>query len=429
MANGLLDIFGSALGTTPPSYMEGLLGAQQTEDLRKRSIGSGLVNALVGYAAMPKNQNLGLGRILAGTAQAGIKGAQSVYDTAMQDYQTQAKIAEMKRQQEQQMSARDAVDKLLQDPKVANDPMAVAFIKSNPMEALKLYATPRERKTATVNNQVIDTATGDVIFTGEKELKAPPTRMKPQGRSEIMQELQPDGTWLDVGTKSLDAPKEPKALYAATPVETASGYVYMPTAEGASKGMPALDAATGKPVAGVISNKQLEARKAEEAKIAGKQSTLDQIQYVDAAIGSVKEILNDPLTFTAGLVGRAATAAGTPSNVALETAIKTIKANLSFDALKDIKASGATLGSISAPELELLGASVAGLNPNMSKADLLKNLKEIESRYNKIKVAAQKDLKPKDRTFVIDGQNIPARLSADGNYYAVINGKVQMVKE
>jgi len=98
MANGLLDLLGSALGTTPPSYMEGLLGAQQTEDLRKRSIGTGLVNALIGYAAMPKNQNLGLGRILAGAAQAGIQGAQGVYSGAVEDYQTKAKIDEMNRQ-------------------------------------------------------------------------------------------------------------------------------------------------------------------------------------------------------------------------------------------------------------------------------------------------------------------------------------------
>lgn len=98
MANGLLDVLSGALGTTPPAYLEGLLGQQATEDLRKRSIGSGLVNALVGYAAMPKNQNLGLGRILAGAAQAGMSGAQGVYDTALQDYQTKAKIDEMQRQ-------------------------------------------------------------------------------------------------------------------------------------------------------------------------------------------------------------------------------------------------------------------------------------------------------------------------------------------
>jgi hypothetical protein len=84
----------------------------------------------------------------------------------------------MKRQQEQQTSARQAVEKLLLDPKVANDPMAVAFIKSNPMEALKIYSTPRDRKTATINNQVIDTDTGKVIFTGAKDPKATITEMK-----------------------------------------------------------------------------------------------------------------------------------------------------------------------------------------------------------------------------------------------------------
>lgn len=103
MADGLLDMFGRALGTTPPSYMQGLLGAQETENLRKSAIGTGLVNALIGYAAMPKNQNLGLGRILAGAAQAGITGARGVYDQAVEDYQTRAKIEDMKLQRELQL--------------------------------------------------------------------------------------------------------------------------------------------------------------------------------------------------------------------------------------------------------------------------------------------------------------------------------------
>jgi len=96
MANGLLDLLGG-LGTTPPAYLEGLLGAQPVEDLRKRSIGTGIANALIGYLATPKNQNLGLGRILANTAQAGMQGAQGVYSGAVEDYQTKAKIDEMNR--------------------------------------------------------------------------------------------------------------------------------------------------------------------------------------------------------------------------------------------------------------------------------------------------------------------------------------------
>jgi hypothetical protein len=99
---GLLDMLGG-LGTTPPSYMESLLGAQDTEDLRKRSIGSGLVNALIGYAAAPKNQNLGLGRILASAAQSGLQGARGVYDTATQDAINQARIEEMKRAKDMQL--------------------------------------------------------------------------------------------------------------------------------------------------------------------------------------------------------------------------------------------------------------------------------------------------------------------------------------
>lgn len=98
MANDFLGLLGSSLGTTPPSYMEGLLGQSAVEDLQKRSIGTGLANALIGYLAMPKNQNLGLGRILAGSAQAGIQGAQGVYGQALEDYQTKAKIDEMQRQ-------------------------------------------------------------------------------------------------------------------------------------------------------------------------------------------------------------------------------------------------------------------------------------------------------------------------------------------
>lgn len=131
MANGLLDMFGGAIGATPPAYLEGLLGQQAVEDLRKRSIGSGLVNALVGYAAMPKNQNLGLGRILAGAAQAGMQGAQGVYDTATQDYMTQQKINEMKRQQERQAAQQVAIQQA-----AAQFPQYADAIRANP-ELLK----------------------------------------------------------------------------------------------------------------------------------------------------------------------------------------------------------------------------------------------------------------------------------------------------
>lgn len=208
MANGLLDMLGGAIGTTPPAYLEGLLGQQAVEDLRKRSIGSGLVNALVGYAAMPKNQNLGLGRILAGAAQAGMTGAQNVYDTATKDYMTSQQIAKMQREQNQEASARDAINQLLQDPRVANDPLAVAYIKSNPQEALKTYAVPKGSDVKVVGKSLVD-PTGKVIYTDPTEaaLKAPPSRERIVGGN-LVQEVMigaptpenPEGQWKQIGS-------------------------------------------------------------------------------------------------------------------------------------------------------------------------------------------------------------------------------------
>lgn len=95
-----------------PSLPEGLLGEQATEDLRKRSIGSGLLNAIIGYAAMPKNENLGLGRILAGAAQQGLAGARGVYDQAGQDLFMQQRLGEMQRKQEQQQALQGMIGEI-----------------------------------------------------------------------------------------------------------------------------------------------------------------------------------------------------------------------------------------------------------------------------------------------------------------------------
>jgi hypothetical protein len=148
MANGLLDLLGG-LGTTPPAYLEGLLGQPATEDLRKRSIGTGLANALVGYLAMPKNQNLGLGRILAGSAQAGMQGAQGVYDTATADYMQQQKIEEMQRAKQQRVLQQQAITQAAtQFPEYAD------AIRANPellKEIIAAKIKPAESQIAKLN--------------------------------------------------------------------------------------------------------------------------------------------------------------------------------------------------------------------------------------------------------------------------------------
>jgi len=86
-----------------PEYYQGLLGEDATKKLQNRALTTGLVNAAIGYLAQPKTQGYGsalpyLGRALAGGLQAG----QETIRSGLTDYETQQKLAEMKRKQEQQ---------------------------------------------------------------------------------------------------------------------------------------------------------------------------------------------------------------------------------------------------------------------------------------------------------------------------------------
>jgi hypothetical protein len=119
MANGLLDYL-SGFGSTPPEYLGGLLGQDAVDKLKSRAATTGIANAVLGYLAAPKNQNLGLGRIIGQSLQAGMQGAQGVYDNATQDYMAQQKIAEMQRQQKQQ-AAQDLFRSRIGQPNASRD--------------------------------------------------------------------------------------------------------------------------------------------------------------------------------------------------------------------------------------------------------------------------------------------------------------------
>ena len=163
---GLLDMFAGA----PPSYMEGLLGQQATEDLRKQSIGTGIANALVGYLAAPKNQNLGLGRILGNSLMAGQQGARGVYENATQDYLMQQKIAEAKRKQEQEQAMQGMISGI-------TDPNERLLANIDREAYVKSKLTPKERKYEKVGNQLVDVSgeAPQVAFTGQSE--APQTNL------------------------------------------------------------------------------------------------------------------------------------------------------------------------------------------------------------------------------------------------------------
>jgi hypothetical protein len=118
-----LNIFGDA-----PQSLTGLLGEQATEDLRRKAMTTGLINAAIGYIAQPKTGGFGSALPYIGRAlMAGQQGAQGVYEGAITDFERQQKINEMKRQQQQ----RDAQAKAIEQYALKRPDMAEA-IRANP---------------------------------------------------------------------------------------------------------------------------------------------------------------------------------------------------------------------------------------------------------------------------------------------------------
>lgn len=62
----------------------------------------------------------------------------------------------------------------------------------------------------------------------------------------------------------------------------------------------------------------------------------------------------------------------------------TLRSNMALDALKNLKATGATLGSVSEAELKLLESEIAQLNLNQTQDAVLRDLEKIKGRYSDI---------------------------------------------
>jgi len=167
MANGLLDYI-SGFGATPPEYLGGLLGQEAVDKLKGRAATTGIANAVLGYLAAPKNQNLGLGRIIGQSLQAGMQGAQGVYDTAAQDYMAQQKIADLQRKQAQQAQMQSMIAGI-------QDPNERLFAELAPEQYVTSKLKPMERKFEKIGNQLVDVSGGTptVAFTGTAESNQP----------------------------------------------------------------------------------------------------------------------------------------------------------------------------------------------------------------------------------------------------------------
>jgi hypothetical protein len=160
-----MAIFDNLFGA-PPEYLTGLLGADETDKLRKQAMTTGLVNSAIALIAQPRNQRYGSALPYIGKAlMAGQQAGQNVYSNALQGLETQQKLAEYKRQQEQRAAREDAISKLPADQQQmyrAYGEPAIPFLLKKP-----------ERKTQIIGNQIVDiTDEPKVLFTGNENKQA-----------------------------------------------------------------------------------------------------------------------------------------------------------------------------------------------------------------------------------------------------------------
>jgi len=154
-----LNIFGDA-----PQSLTGLLGEQATEDLRKKALTTGLINAAIGYIAQPKTGGYGSALPYIGRAlMAGQQGAQGVYEGAITDFERQQKIEEFKRKQQQQK----AQEQFLEQYAGGLPENQQAAVRAYPELGAKIAESsivPGKRETIIApNGQLIYKDTGEVV--------------------------------------------------------------------------------------------------------------------------------------------------------------------------------------------------------------------------------------------------------------------------
>ena len=134
-----------------------------------------------------------------------------------------------------------------------------------------------------------------------------------------------------------------------------------------------------------------------DKKIAAAESA---VGAADRIVGKVDEALPLVSGLTTGLGSVTSFIPGT-SGANLRATIETIKANLGFDRLqqmRDASPTGGALGQVAVKELDALQASVSSLDLNQSPDRLRNNLEQIKTHYSRWRQAATGKLPEEKRT-------------------------------
>lgn len=134
-------------GTLPSAY-QGLLSPQDAAALQKRAQVQGLLGA--GLALAKGMSSYGPPRSalqnIIGSVAGGFESAGGAYEGGIRQIGTAQQMQQLKLQRDQATAQADAVRQLLQDPTIASDPAAVAYIRANPVEAVKEISQRRMRE-------------------------------------------------------------------------------------------------------------------------------------------------------------------------------------------------------------------------------------------------------------------------------------------
>lgn len=143
------DYVPNIFGNVPVGY-EGLLGPEQSAALQKRSNLAGLLGSVVTLA-----QGMGAGgarrsplQNVATAIAAGFGGAGQTYEAGINQMINAQKIKQTQSDLARQQQAREAVEKVIQTPEVANNPTMVAYFRANPDKALERYINIEEGRLA-----------------------------------------------------------------------------------------------------------------------------------------------------------------------------------------------------------------------------------------------------------------------------------------
>lgn len=130
-------------GARQPEYLKGILSPEELQKVENQSFMQGLLGTAATYLAQPKNQGYGSALPYLGKAYlGGMQQSQGAYDTATQNLLTKGKLTEMQREVEKTKLERDAINELIKDPAIANDPVAKAAILAGGVKTGLEYIRP-----------------------------------------------------------------------------------------------------------------------------------------------------------------------------------------------------------------------------------------------------------------------------------------------